>query len=133
MPAVLALPTSRLGTGHPTACTPREPHRHCPCPHPIPMLSCTCTLQPWRLEVLRDVCTAQASAKVRAALRPGVARKLPELLLVGGEDGAGEGRWPEGVAVGGLQCLGWLSAFQDGLGWVVSGVSCAASCQPQLH
>jgi hypothetical protein len=54
--------------------------------------------QPWRLEVKREVRTAQASAKVRASLRPSVALEAPELLLCGSEDcrgerqGVGEGR-----------------------------------------
>ncbi|PRW55930.1 WD repeat-containing 13 [Chlorella sorokiniana] len=42
--------------------------------------------KPWRLEVLRERSMAPASAKIRAALRPGVARHLPELLLAGSED-----------------------------------------------
>ncbi|KAL4421688.1 hypothetical protein ABPG77_010632 [Micractinium sp. CCAP 211/92] len=42
--------------------------------------------QPWRLELKREVRTAQASAKIRASLRPGVALEQPELLLCGSED-----------------------------------------------
>ncbi|KAL4457638.1 hypothetical protein ABPG75_012503 [Micractinium tetrahymenae] len=42
--------------------------------------------KPWRLELKREVRTAQASSKVRASLRPGVALERPELLLCGSED-----------------------------------------------
>ncbi|PSC72877.1 WD repeat-containing 13 [Micractinium conductrix] len=42
--------------------------------------------KPWRLEVKREVRTTQASAKVRASLRPCAALEQPELLLCGSED-----------------------------------------------
>lgn len=51
-----------------------------------------CPRQPWRLELKREVRTAQASYKVRASLRPGVALEQPELLLCGSEDCRGEAR-----------------------------------------
>ncbi len=41
--------------------------------------------QPWRLEVVRETHIAPGSAKIRASLRPGVVRQLPELLLAGSE------------------------------------------------
>ena len=55
-----------------------------------PTLTSCCSgcpaLQPWRLELKREVRTAQASAKIRASLRPGAALERPEVLLCGGED-----------------------------------------------
>lgn len=52
-------------------------------------ISCPRPLQPWRLEVLRELRIAPGSAKIRASLRPGVTCHLPELLLAGSEDRRG--------------------------------------------
>lgn len=51
-------------------------------PPPLPVL----LVQPWRLEAVREVRLAPASAKVNASLCPGGACGQPDLLLVGGED-----------------------------------------------
>lgn len=71
-----------------------------------------CALQPWRLEVVREVHTQQASAKVQVSLRPGVAREAPELLLAGSESGTGERRTPEpSVCPAGTALLATLASL----------------------
>ena len=83
----LLLSASQNEADQPTASNLAPPHPYHPPAH-SPLAHTA--QQPWRLEVRQEVRTAQASAKVRASLRPGVACGLPELLLVGGEDCAGE-------------------------------------------
>lgn len=74
------------------------------------------TPQPWRLEVLREMQTEQASAKVRAALRPSAG--APELVLTGGEDcrgkaGGGDG-WGSGWTAAMLPICDQLSSRLHG-------------------
>ena len=75
-PALVVSSTTQPPPIHPTP----------PTPVPHPPSAPTVPLQPWRLELKREVRTATASAKIRASLRPGVALERPEVVLCGGED-----------------------------------------------
>lgn len=79
-------------------------------------------LQPWRVEALREHSIAPGSAKIRASLRPGVERQLPELVLAGSEDRRGRRRGSPGVSTS----AAWGANLNCCL--VFMG-SCDAACQ----